>query len=272
MSQHITRQSSFGLLFIVFIWACQKSTSRETGAAPRNGDTTQTQTTPTTKDTGVCIGNSIIAGHPWAHSPLEVGNLNKPDSPGQIDYQLTQLTKFPWINRGWGGQFTTQIRKRFLRDAIGLSDDPGDGMGPRTLNSTPTYVVLEGGINDIYYKLPMDSTKANMIWMASKCKQYNIKCIVLNSVGQGNAALDQPGLDSVTAFNKWLATGALDTTNAIIVDINSLWNSGTYGGVSAYGNDNAHYSSLVYNGDGIHFTIAGYDSVANAIFRVAKLP
>ena len=69
----------------------------------------------------------------------------------------------------------------------------------------------------------------------------------------------------------WFASGVLDSVQATVVDINSLWNSGTYGGISPYHNDNIHYSDLVYSGDAVHFTIAGYDSVANAIFRIAHL-
>jgi hypothetical protein len=70
-------------------------------------------------------------------------------------------------------------------------------------------------------------------------------------------------------FNAWLASGALDSVT--VVDINSLWNSGKYKGVSPYNNDNVHFSSLVDSVDGSHFTEAGYDSVAHVIFRVAGL-
>ena len=43
------------------------------------------------------------------------------------------------------------------------------------------------------------------------------------------------------------------------------------GGVSPYNNDNVHFSVLVNPDDGAHFTRIGYDSVAHAIYRVAKL-
>ena len=46
-------------------------------------------------------------------------------------------------------------------------------------------------------------------------------------------------------FNAWLASGALDSVGVTVVDINSLWNSGEYKGVSPYDNDNVHFSSLV---------------------------
>jgi lysophospholipase L1-like esterase len=264
------QQSVMIFFFCVVVWACQKSTSPDRNSTLRNWDTTQRLTT--FGDTGVCIGNSIIAGHPWNYSGLETNWLTRPDSPGQINYRLTQLTKFPWINHGWGGQNTVQIRKRFLRDAIGLTVDVGDARPNRTLGGKPSYVVIEGGVNDFEQLIPLSTVEDNIVWMASTCKQYNIHCIVLNCVGQGNGRFNLSELANVKALNTWLADGALDSVNVTLVDINSLWNSGTYGGVSAYGNDNVHYSSLVDSADGIHFTKAGYDSIAYAIFRVAKLP
>jgi len=102
--------------------------------------------------------------------------------------------------------------------------------------------------------------------------QNGIGCIVLNCVGQGYGQFTDGQIKMITDLNKWLASGVLDNFHVIVADINSLWNSGSYEGVSAYGNDNVHFSSLVNSGDGIHFTRAGYDSVANIIFRVARLP
>jgi lysophospholipase L1-like esterase len=264
------RKPLFFFFLFALTWACKKAESRSGGGSPHRNDSTQAQNV--SGDTGVCIGNSIIAGHPWRSSGLELGKLDYPDSFGQISWHLTQLTKFPWIDHGWGGQTTVQIRNRFLRDAVGLSVDPGDGRGARTLSGTPTFVVLEGGINDIQNGIPLDTIETNIAWMASTCKQYNIHCIVLNCVGYGKGEYNGVGMNSIFELNKWLASGVLDSVNVTVVDINSLWNSGKYPGISPYGNDNFHYSSLVDDGDGVHFTQAGYDSVANLIFRVAKLP
>lgn len=221
--------------------------------------------------TGVAIGNSIIAGFPWNISGLELGVLSQRDTIGQICYRLNQLTGFTWIDHGWVAQTTAQIRARFLRDAIGDTSDPGDGRGAVTLSQKPEFVVIEGGVNDIAAGIPLSDIEANLTWMASTCKQNQIHCIVLNCVGHGNGAFTQAQTDSVTALNKWIGSGVFANVNATVVDISSLWNSGVYGGVSPTGNDNIHYSSLVYSGDGLHFTPAGYIAVANSIFQVAKL-
>ena len=247
-------------------WDCQKTNPR-----PLKVDSIRTYSIHPRIPTGVCIGNSIIAGHPWRYSGLEIGELNYPDSAGQIAYQLSRLTEFRWIDRGWGGQTTVQIKHRFLRDAIGDSSDPGDGRGPVTLPRKPTCVVIEGGVNDIQDAIPLDTIKANLAWMASTCKQNRIRCIVLNCVGQGYGVFDERQIKMISQLNDWLARGALDSVQATVIDINSMWNSGTYKGVSSYGNDNVHFSSLVNPSDGIHFTPAGYDSVAEMIYRVAGL-
>ncbi|HXD78808.1 MAG TPA: GDSL-type esterase/lipase family protein [Puia sp.] len=221
--------------------------------------------------TGVCIGNSIISGLPWRESGLQMGVLDYPDSFGQISYHLSLLTGFKWWNRGWGGQTTAQIKQRFLRDAIGDSSDPGDGRGAVTLFEKPDFVVLEGGVNDIYFGIDVDTIEANLGWMASMCKQNHIHCIVLNSVSLGNGMFSQLQVSKVFALNNWLAAGALDSVQATVIDINSIWNSGAYKGVSPYSNDNVHFSTLVNPADGIHFTRAGYDSVANVIYRYGGL-
>jgi len=257
------------LLAAFFSWNCHRDDPPAAGAATRPADTALF-TSPVTY-TGVCVGNSIMEGFPWHLSGLYLGDLSIADTTGQPAYILTQLTGFKWFDRGWAGQTTDQIRARFLRDAVGESSDPGDGRGSVTLSKKPDFVIMEGGVNDINTGLPLDTIENNLTWMASTLKQNNIHCIVLNSIGEGNGLFTQTQTDQVTALNAWLASGALDRYGAVIVDINSLWNSGTYGGVSSYGNDNIHYSSLVWPGDGIHFTPAGYEAMSLAIFQVAKL-
>jgi hypothetical protein len=250
--------------------ACEKGNPPLNNAIHKRDSTRHPAIMTLQPNTGVCIGNSIVAGHPWRYSGLELGSLDYPDSFGQISYHLSQLTNLKWIDHGWGGQSTVQIRSRFLRDAIGDTSDPGDGRGAITLSSKPNLVVVEGGLNDIARGIPLDTIETNLAWMASTCKLNRIRCMVLNCVGTG-WGLDSAQYKSIFALNNWLSTGALDSVQALVIDINSLWNSGAYKGISAYGNDNIHFSSLVNPADGIHFTRAGYDSVAHIIFRTANL-
>jgi lysophospholipase L1-like esterase len=260
------------LLFLVLFLGCRKNSQHSRLAGDRH-DTVQLKPPPPQQPpTGVGIGNSIIAGHTWHHSGLEQLNINLPDSFGQICYTLSMLTNFTWFDRGWGGQTTGQIRARFLRDALADSSDPGDGNGPVTLKQKPDFAIIEGGLNDIAGQVTVDSIENNYLWMSSLLYRNHIRCIALNCVGEGYNAFDFVRMGMIRQFNDWLASGALDSLGVTVIDVNSLWNSGTYGGVSPWGNDNLHFSSLVDSADGAHFTEAGYDSVANIIFRVARLP
>lgn len=260
------------LLFSALFLGCRKNSQLYRLAVHKYDTARMTPSPPQDPLTGVGIGNSTIAGHPWHQSGLEQLNINLPDSPGQICYNLSLLTNFKWFDRGWGGQTTGQIRARFLRDALADTSDPGDGNGPVTLKQKPDFVIIEGGLNDIAGQVTVDSIENNFIWMAAQLHQNHIRCIALNCAGEGYNSFDIVRMGLLSQFNDWLASGALDSLEVTLIDINSLWNSGTYGGVSPWGNDNLHFSSLVDSADGSHFTEAGYDSVANAIFRVARLP
>lgn len=265
----------FFIVVLPIVFLCCRKTDHHLRVIERVHDTVRLKRIPKVilkPITGVGIGNSIIAGHPWRMSGLELGNLNYPDSFGQICYHLSQLTRFTWFDRGWGGETTGEIRKRFPRDALADSSDPDDGLGPVTLKQKPDYVIIEGGLNDIAGQVTVDSIENNFTWMASLCRQNQIRCIALNCVGEGYGLFDIVRIGMIGQFNAWLAAGGLDSLGVTVIDINSLWNSGQYAGVSSYGNDNIHFSTLVDSNDGAHFTQAGYDSVAQAIFRVAGLP
>lgn len=225
---------------------------------------------------GVIIGNSIVAGHtnpPIRTSGLEQNNMNIQDSASQIGYYLTRYCNMPVENMGIGGQTTPQIRARFRRDVLGIADIVGDGKTLPTTLSRAAFCIIEGGVNDAFQTIPIPlaTVQANILWMVEQCQQYQIPCIVLNSVGQG-ASAPVYSLAEVDSLNTWEATGDLQKYGAVVVDINSFWNSGVDGGVNAYNNNNFHPSSFVNTGDFIHFTPVGYDSVAQIIIRHAKLP
>lgn len=221
---------------------------------------------------GVAIGHSIIAGHPGVYSGLENNDLDQLDEYGTITYKLSQLTNMEWKNMGIGGQTTVDIRKRFMRDAVGLTADAGDGKPTRTLSHKPSIVLIDAIVNDPFNSVPVETTKANLTWMAQTLAEYQIPCVMLNSEGQGGV-VTKAQLAGVAELNRWLGTGALNQYGVTVVDNNSYWNSGIYGGMSRYGNDNNHQSNdTLVETDHIHYTKLGYDSLAGIIARVAKLP
>lgn len=225
---------------------------------------------------GVIIGNSIVAGHtnpPIRTSGLEQNNMNIQDSLSQIGYYITRYCMYPCENMGIGGQTTVQIKARFRRDVLGISDVVGDGRTLPTALQKAAFCIIEGGVNDAFQTIPIPlaTVQANLLWMVEQCQEYQIPCIVLNSVGQG-ASAPSYSLAEVDSINTWEASGDLQKYGAVVVDINSFWNSGVDGGLNAYHNNNFHPSSFVNTGDFIHFTPVGYDSVAQIIIRHAKLP
>lgn len=220
---------------------------------------------------GVIFGNSIMEGHgepPVLHGRLHPNGSNTfqwdyPDSAGQVSYHLRYLTNYHWYNGGIGGQTSVQGRARFYRDVLGqVSANAGDGRGTQTLTRKPFIVIIEFGINDIFNGVPLQTTKDNLEWMASQCQQNGIRCVILNC--PGDAIANQSQLQMIADLNLWLRSGVMDQYGACVVDFNRWWND------PAYGYDNIHPTTLIY--DDVHPTKVGYDSLANFIFREAKLP
>jgi GDSL-like lipase/acylhydrolase family protein len=216
----------------------------------------------------VMFGDSQAEGHPGLHGRLHPSGTNTfdytyGDLAGQLSYHLRYLTNMRWYNHGIGGQTSVQCRVRFARDVLGLlSSNSNDGRGNQTLSRKPEGVVIIVGINDIFNGIPLQTLRDNLEWMASQCQQNGIRCVILNM--PGDAVANQTQLQGIASINKWLAGGVMDQYGACVVDFNSWWND------PAYGYDNIHPTALII--DDIHPTAVGYDSLANYIYREAKLP
>jgi len=220
---------------------------------------------------GVVIGDSQAEGHPGRHGrlhPLVAGvaqNIyiyNYPDSVGQLSYHLAQRTNMRWYNQGIGGQTSTQIRQRFLRDAFGEISNANDSRGTQTLSRPPSVVVIIAGVNDFNAGISATTTENNLEWMASQCQQRGVRCVVLNL--PGDAIISQGMLKHIALVNGWLRKGALNQYGASVVDYNSWWNDPTYG------YDNIHHTALIV--DDIHPSMVGYDSLSAVIVRQSNLP
>lgn len=210
----------------------------------------------------VVIGDSQAEGHPATHGRLHSPvNLAKADVTGQLSYHLRELTNFRWFNHGIGGQTSTQVLNRFDRDVLAKTYDAGDGLPTKTLSRKPMGVVIVAGINDFYSGITVAQCKLNLTQMAVKCQLEGIYCVMLNV--PGDEVINETQAKQVDEVNDWLASGALDSYNVIVVDYNTWWRDPAY-------NDNAHASNLIV--DDIHPSAVGYDSLANYIFREAKLP
>lgn len=217
----------------------------------------------------VVFGDSQAEGHPGTHGRLHPAgaasfNPTLDDVPGQLSYHLRGLTNMRWYNHGIGSQTSVDCRIRFYRDVLGQTvQGAADGRGNTTLSRKPEGVVIIVGINDIFNGLSMENLKDNLEWMASQCQQNGIRCVILNM--PGDAIANQSQLQKIASINTWLKGGVMDQYGAALVDYNSWWND------PAYGFDNIHpNTSLIV--DDIHPSSVGYDSLANYIYRTAKLP
>lgn len=234
-------------------------------APSTSGDSVQVST-----PFGIVIGDSQAKGTPGRNGREDPTNSHSgfvysyPDSTGQLSYEFRRLTNMRYYNGGIGSTTTTNIRGRFMRDALGQNSFVNDGRPNQTLLAKPQVVVIVAGIND-YPSVPASVTLTNLEWMAATCQEYGVKCVILNL--PGDAVMTQAFNIFINTVNAGLKSEAFSQYGAAIVDYNSFWNDPTYG------NDNIHYKTAYINsGDGIHPTMTGYDSLANFIFRSANLP
>lgn len=204
----------------------------------------------------VVIGDSIAEGHPALHGRLDAGGAGGytptyPDQAGQLSYEFSRLTGVRYFNHGIGSQTSTQILARFDRDAIGLTSDPGDGRGSKTLDRTPMAVVIVAGSNDIP-SIPEETTKGNLLAMLNKAVAAKIIPIFLTLAPATQWTADQNA--KIGRINAWMLQ-TLPTLGGQVFDL-WAWGSNGSGGVKA--------DRYV---DNIHPTKAGYAQLAQDVLK-----
>lgn len=90
----------------------------------------------------VAIGDSITEGYPFSNQESWVEHL-------------AQKVKCHIINQGICGDYTGGMLNRFQRDV---------------LDYAPTHVIILGGANDAYEKIPLESVSSNFKAMEESCK------------------------------------------------------------------------------------------------------
>jgi lysophospholipase L1-like esterase len=209
----------------------------------------------------VIIGDSQAEGNPLRHGRLHNStgkfDFNYPDSIGQLSYHLRELTHLTFYNQGICGETSNSTKKRFLRDALGLKYFVGDKIDNKTLKGKPKGIIIITGINDFYRGLIPKDTKSNLEWIATTCKDYNVKCVILNL--PGDAINNQTQCQYITDVNNWLKKGALLKYGTCVIDYNSWWND------AQFSNDNIHHNPNIV--DDIHPSIEGYKLLASLIYN-----
>jgi len=173
----------------------------------------------------VCIGDSITSGGYGITTPY----------PPRLNARLGG----GWIvvNKGIGGDYTTNMLARFTPDVIDL---------------TPNYVVIEGGINDFIFPAPTgtppETTRANITAMCDAAVSAGITPIVCT------IAWRLGFYSGITAHNEWVTTFAATNGYGVIDFHTTLEDPADLG--------NPYYP---YMYDSIHPNDLGQQAIVNAI-------
>ena len=192
--------------------------------------------TPATQPTSsyiVLIGDSIAEGHPAHHGRLHAADgkfdPSHADRPGQLGFELAKQLGIRVLNQGIGGQSSLDVRKRWDRDVSGLSVDPGDGRGDRTLSESdvrPVAVYLHVGINDFSLRVPGDELRSNFIFFAERCRTEKIRLIVDNVGAENDTRWFTAEVQAaVHQFNRWLSTDLKQLYPEILIVDYCAWST-----------------------------------------------
>jgi len=189
----------------------------------------------------VCFGDSTTAGTPAFLSPIEAPPNGSGDEKSQYAYWMGKgHLEWEVLNRGVNGERTDQILSRFQRDVAA---------------ENPKWVIVLGGVNDIYQGFPMDFAERNLAEiyeLAVKVGSTPIACTVLpyNSMsrGQSRARIE---------LNMWIQAEAkkrsipfVDTAAAVA--------------------KNGEPDKLEGTPDGLHPGVGGYREMGRAISVVLE--
>lgn len=136
----------------------------------------------------VAIGDSITEGYPFSNQESWVEHL-------------AQEVKCQVLNQGICGDFTSSMRKRFKRDV---------------LDHAPTHVIILGGANDAYGKIPLESVSSNFKAMLELCWQHGIIPIL----GLPTPFLLPEEEQFLMEYRSWLKSYA-DEKGIVVVDFYS---------------------------------------------------
>ena len=136
----------------------------------------------------VALGDSTTAGTPGFLSPLESppDGLGNPES--QYSYWIT-VAHPEWIvlNRGVNGQRTDEILDRFRRDVI---------------QEQPNFVIVLGGVNDVYQGAPLHGVKANLLAMYQEAINAEIVPVAATVLPYNTASESER--EAVHELNHWI--------------------------------------------------------------------
>ena len=120
------------------------------------------------------------------------------------------------------------------------------------------YVIVWGGINDIYRDVSTETTKDNLQLIYDKVHSNGGKVIALNiTPSKGNKSWTPEKQEKIDELNKWISSSSADykiDVYALVEDPNK-----------------PDYISFLYDMDGLHLHQGGYYAVAEEINKIFKL-
>lgn len=186
----------------------------------------------------VGLGDSTTAGTPGFLSPIEAPPNGEGNEESQYAFWLMKEHE-DWkvLNRGVNGERTDQMLARFQRDVI--------AEGPRI-------VILLGGVNDIFQRLPAEFAERNlsrMYFMARKAGVVPLACTVLpyDVIGRREAATRRELNGWIRAESSGRGFPFCDTAAAVC--------------------DPADPDRLGESPDGLHPDVTGYRKMAVSISK-----
>lgn len=139
----------------------------------------------------VALGDSTTAGTPFFLSPLESPPSGQGDPEGQYAYWM--MKKHPdWkvINCGINGQTTDQIQARL----------------DQAFSYHPRYLIILGGVNDIYQGLSLNATARNLNTMYHEAKLNGVIPIAATVLPFSRATAEQS--KAINKLNAWIIKNA----------------------------------------------------------------
>jgi lysophospholipase L1-like esterase len=158
-------------------------------------------------------------------------------------YESTLLTALGagWTiaNKGVNGNKTSDMLTRFNADVVALG---------------PGYVILWGGINDIFNSIV--NTTSNLTAMYAAAAAVGIKVIALNLSPCAGVSYDsETAQANLVTVNNWI--NAMPANVDWLVDVHTVLEDPA---------NLTHLLAAYDSGDHLHLSNAGYDAVAAAIY------
>jgi PGF-pre-PGF domain-containing protein len=185
----------------------------------------------------VFIGDSIISGYPGHSSFLETEDIT--NIPTTIEYHWSMKVGQTYQNMGMSGQKTSEIKNRFDSDVINLS---------------PTYVLIEGGINDRNVAVNKERIINNWESMIQESHNNDIIPVIMLILPSEET---ETRLNQITELNNELIEIAWDYPSSIVVDARDYVGHET--------SSDCWVIDESYTTDGLHFNSAGHEKIAQAI-------